>query len=178
MSEELENLEVEHVAVHRPKREDYPFAEGEKAIIVRSKSGARAFMTPGCSWAAIQITTYPNDWPVLNATKRSGLLQLAFLDMDRHVPGIEDHDSWSYGSRLFTPENADQILDFVNEMWDKVDLFLVHCEAGISRSPAVAAALCKIKHGHDQHFFDNYTPNRLVYRTLLDRAIARGIFVP
>jgi len=178
MADELDDLEISYDVVHRSDHRDYKFADGEKALIVRSRSGAKDFMTPGGCWAAIQITTYPDDWPTLNATKRLGLLRLAFLDMDRHVVGIEEHDSWSNGSRLFTPENADQILDFVEEMWDKVDLFLVHCEAGISRSPAVAAALCKIKHGHDKHYFDNYTPNRLVYRTLLERAVSRGILVP
>lgn len=170
----LDDLEIEYTVKYRPMKEDYKFEDGQKLIIVRSKSEAKAFMTPDVCWAAISIATYPGDWPTLNGTKRMGLLQLSFLDWDKPAVG----ETFSEGTRLFSEKDADEILNFVNGVWDKIDLLLVHCEAGISRSPAVAAALCRMKYGHDMHFFQHYTPNRLVYRTLLDRAVSRGIYVP
>ena len=46
---------------------------------------------------------------------------------------------------------------------------LVHCDAGWSRSPAVAAALTKSLLGQDDsHLFKAKSPNMLVYRTLLN----------
>jgi len=155
---ELEIPEVVHRVVRKELDEDCQFEEGQKTIIVQSKSMAKAFITPDVCWAAISIAAHEGDWPTLNATKRMGLLQLFFLDCDRSVG-----PKFSEGTSLFTESHADQILDFLNYVWDRIDLLFVHCEAGISRSPAVAATICKMKYGHDKHFFDNYTPNRLVY---------------
>lgn len=136
-----------------------------KPFIVRSKHYAPGFV-PGVPWAAISISSYEGEWPNLNATQRMGLLQMAFADLEFPKPGYEH--------MLFGYEQADKILDFVNEMYDKVDQFLVHCEAGISRSPAVAAALAKICGGDDAFYFEKYSPNLLVYNKLLQRAEERG----
>ena len=69
------------------------------------------------------------------------------------------------------------ILDFAQRYWPVVDLLLVHCEAGTSRSPAVAAALSRIYLGHDGEFLlpHLYQPNRLVLDTLLEVARQRGL---
>ena len=49
----------------------------------------------------------------------------------------------------------------------------MHCDAGKSRSPAVAAALARVLDGDDAHFFGGrYTPNMRVYRTLLESSVA------
>jgi hypothetical protein len=135
-----------------------------KDFIVRSKFYAPGFV-PGIPWAGISITTYKDEWPTLNATQRMGLLQLAFADLEFPKSGYEH--------MLFNHEEADKILDFVADMYDKVEVFLVHCEAGVSRSPAVAAALTKIYGGDDSFYFDNYCPNMLVYNRLLKRAEER-----
>lgn len=46
---------------------------------------------------------------------------------------------------------------------------VLHCDAGMSRSPGVAAALSKVLVGDDSQFFKRYRPNMRVYRTLLER---------
>ena len=68
----------------------------------------------------------------------------------------------------FTPALATEILDFAEKMWDRVDVFLIHCEVGLSRSPAIAAALCRIYYNHDGRWFDSIFPNRLVYRLIVE----------
>lgn len=68
--------------------------------------------------------------------------------------------------KLFNKDMAKQILDFVDKHSDK--LIICQCEAGISRSAGVAAALSKIYNGTDDFFFKRYIPNNLVYKTILE----------
>lgn len=72
--------------------------------------------------------------------------------------------------RLFGKEDALKILNFVKLYKDKIDLIAVNCEAGISRSAGISAALSAILNGagSDQYYFSNYCPNMLVYRKILD----------
>lgn len=65
-------------------------------------------------------------------------------------------------------EQAQQIVDFIKEWKDKVKLIVVHCEAGISRSAAVAAALSKWLNNEDLFFFENFCPNSVVYNYVLE----------
>lgn len=64
---------------------------------------------------------------------------------------------------------ARTILDFWREARAAgAETFYVHCNAGQSRSPAVAAALTRLDGEDDDRWFRSRTPNRLVYRTLLE----------
>ena len=47
---------------------------------------------------------------------------------------------------------------------------IVHCDAGISRSSGVAAAILKAKTGDDSQIFNSpkYRPNMRCYRIILD----------
>jgi len=78
--------------------------------------------------------------------------------------------------KIFDETYAAQILDFVAAFKDTVELIVVHCEAGISRSSATAGALSLILNCEDQYFFDHYLPNALVYRKILTVAMQRGYF--
>lgn len=131
-------------------------------IEVRSRPGAEVFVCDG-PWAAISISTKPDDWPVLSETNRVDLLQLHFYDVD-----FPDYDG-KIPNNIFDRDRGSRILHFVEEVWGKVDCLLVHCEAGISRSAGVAAAIDKIKNNTDEKWFKPpYFPNRLVYRTILN----------
>ena len=70
--------------------------------------------------------------------------------------------------KLFTSKDADDILNFVDYYKSKVNLIVVHCEAGISRSAGVAGVLSLIYNGTDEYYFKNYLPNILVYRKILN----------
>jgi predicted protein tyrosine phosphatase len=92
---------------------------------------------------------------------------------DPEMDGLDDGRGGKY--RLFQPEDAQRILDFVTTYLSRdINTFYVHCEAGISRSAAVAAALAAIEERHgDDFFFKMFLPNRLVYRTILTEWISR-----
>lgn len=76
--------------------------------------------------------------------------------------------------------DAQRIIRAVEQWKDKVDQIVVHCDAGYSRSPAVAAALALALNGRgaDDEFFvkGNYCPNMHVYNTMLKELDARGYF--
>jgi predicted protein tyrosine phosphatase len=78
--------------------------------------------------------------------------------------------------RLMTPRQADQIRRFVQQHGDEVKAIVVHCEQGMSRSPAVAAALCRAMGGDDSRFFRDYMPNKHVFQLMLAAATAQQRF--
>ena len=102
-------------------------------------------------WAAISITT-EGDFPVLSENNRQGLLQLAFAD-------TADPDR----SDSFTASHAAELLDFVAQIGDQIEVLLIHCEAGMSRSPGVAAALSRIYYGDDGPWGEYDFPNSLYH---------------
>lgn len=131
-------------------------------IEVRPKALAKIY-NPGEAWACISIATYSGTWPEFCDTP-SQLLQMSFADLDSKVNGFE----------IFESKHASEILDFYLNLTD-VSYLLVHCELGVSRSPAVAAALSKIFFKNDDFFFKNYSPNIHVYRLILNQAFQRGL---
>ncbi|HEY8748154.1 MAG TPA: hypothetical protein VIM11_09285 [Tepidisphaeraceae bacterium] len=97
--------------------------------------------------------------------KQAGLrdsLHLAFHDAEPAGNMVLPHDI-----TLMTAEHAKEIWQFVRKWDGKVGAVVVHCEQGMSRSPAVAAALCKTFGGDESPFFRDYQPNRYVYRLML-----------
>jgi predicted protein tyrosine phosphatase len=132
-----------------------------KRFEVRSARNAEFFRSDR-PWAAISISS-SNDFPMLDEKNRLGLLRLSFQDItDVGKPGS------------FTAADAMQILDFVERMWDQVEVFLIHCEVGLSRSPAIAAALSRIHYGDDGLWLEHYFPNPLVYRLLVETHALRA----
>jgi predicted protein tyrosine phosphatase len=121
--------------------------------------------------AIISISSAPDDLarlPVNQAT--AGVLRLSFLDADQPSANTPQET-------LFSPAQAAQVWDFLSPRRNIARLVL-HCDAGLSRSPAVAAAVSRVFCGDDADFFRRYSPNRLVYRRLLEEAVARGLWSP
>jgi hypothetical protein len=58
----------------------------------------------------------------------------------------------------------------VNDFKDRVDCAVVHCEAGISRSAGVAAAIGMALNNDDSFIFNDsrFTPNRTCYREVME----------
>lgn len=113
--------------------------------------------TSSIPWAVISIADSESEYAKLSDDNRIGLLQVAFCDIDNLISGY----------KRMNQEDAVKILTFMDEVWDKADLLLIHCEAGVSRSAAVGAAISRIKLGHDGGYFNTHHPNRWVYSRLL-----------
>ena len=126
-----------------------------KRFDVRSARNAEFFRSDR-PWAAISIS-HSHDFPVLSDENRVGLLRLVFEDT------TEPDRPESFNVSLAT-----EILDFVEKMWDSVEVLLIHCEVGLSRSPAVAAALSRIYYNDNGPWFEHDFPNPLVYQLLVE----------
>ena len=132
-----------------------------KHFEVRSARNAEFFRSDR-SWAAISITS-GREHPVLSEANRVGLLRLVFDDITQ--PGTP---------QSFTPALAAEILNFVASVWDKAEMLLIHCDVGLSRSPAVAAALSRIYYGDDGQWLALDFPNHLVYKLLVETHARRS----
>ena len=86
-----------------------------------------------------------------------------FLNFDdlEHIP--KNYSARSF--KLFDDNMAIQILEFINKNFSPY--IIVHCQAGVCRSAAVAAALSKIMLNRDDEIFKTRVPNMLVYRKIL-----------
>lgn len=116
----------------------------------------------------VSITTVSSDQAKLKTNElTAGVLRLSFVDFDAVVHVDSDTITGIEEDMLFSDYQAKQIAEFVLKHKD-VDRFIVHCDAGRSRSPGVAAAVSKIITGDDKSFFDLYNPNMRVYRKTLN----------
>lgn len=81
------------------------------------------------------------------------------------------------GANSFDKDIAAQILRFIDIWKSHVDCILVHCDAGISRSAAVCAALKRYLGEDDWDIFRDprYDPNALVYHTMMEQIDASYI---
>lgn len=132
-------------------------------IVVLNRFEAEEFDCP-YTWACISIANTKRDFAEIPDENRLALLQLNFADITFPHPGFN----------LFNDSFAYDILDFVTLYWDEIETLLVHCDAGISRSSAVAAVISRLKFGDEGEFLESpYEPNPLVYRTLREVATGR-----
>ena len=84
--------------------------------------------------------------------------------MDKDLQDIE------LQKQLMTTNQAKDIHDFVESLPKEVELLIVHCNAGVSRSAGVAAAILMAKTGSDKEIFEagTYCPNMYVYYNVLE----------
>jgi predicted protein tyrosine phosphatase len=114
----------------------------------------------------ISVTSAVTDQARLRAgALRRGVLRLSFLDADAPTAEMPEE-------QLFSNEQAAKVWSFVANRPADVTLIVVHCDAGVSRSAGIAAALAKVFLGDDTEFFGGrYRPNRRVYRAVLEAAL-------
>jgi len=104
---------------------------------------------------------------------RLGILSLQFYDLDDISDQMEPKDAVEYlaqfGDGLFKDDQAAEIVEFVEGIKDRIKGMLIHCEAGVSRSAAVAAFTELMLNGSNERVFQDrrYSPNQYVYRKLL-----------
>ena len=112
------------------------------------------------------------------SSSTTGLLYLPTNDFRRMIMYCHFYDLDSpyiiKSYKIFDEKEAKRIWYWVKQYLKDVDMIIVNCEAGISRSAGVAAALSKVLNGDDSYYFKNYSPNMLVYRKLLEEHCNNG----
>ena len=121
--------------------------------------------------AIISITDTDKADVIFEKNEANGIkavLRLKFDDVERDYKN----------EHCITKEDAENIVKFVNKNKNKVDKFIVHCEAGVSRSAGVGAAIMKALNGDDWDVFKNplKCPNMKCYRTVLNAFQDAGYF--
>ena len=88
---------------------------------------------------------------------------------------FDDATDTGYWQNLITPEQAVAVRDFALSLPADVELLIVHCTEGVSRSAAVAAAVLDGMGGDAGWVWRDarYRPNPLVYR-LVREAFGQG----
>ena len=114
---------------------------------------------PKIRCAVISIDDYgfpPTE--IAEGTSIVGIHKMKFADLD-----VEDASTFS--KFMAKPKDLAGLKDFVDSIKNKCNLIIVHCAAGISRSPAVASALEEYLGMPDTIWnSDDYCPNGHVYR--------------
>lgn len=89
---------------------------------------------------------------------------------------FDDADDRTFWQNLMTQEQADAICAFVLRYAREIDLLIIHCTEGVSRSPAVGAGILSGLRQDEGIIWNNpnYRPNPLVYR-LVREAFERGV---
>ena len=96
---------------------------------------------------------------------RVSQLFLQFQDIDIRQDLV---DCLTEDLQPISKSQARKIVQFFNKYKNEVNLTVINCEAGISRSSAIGASLTKLLGEDDSRFFKKYLPNMLVYRTILN----------
>ena len=114
--------------------------------------------------ALISIMDHQRD--ALNRYPAARVLRLAF----------DDAVETSFWKNLISTEQAEAIRDFVLHYCDEIDILIVHCTGGVSRSSAVAAGIVAGLGEDDSSIWDcgRYRPNPRVYEWV--RAAFEGDF--
>ena len=133
-------------------------------FIVRDRESVEAGIIVTSSYVLISIRD-PDKRKVW-IPKQSGLRDVLRLEFHDAEPA--DNFTFPEHIMLMTEDQARQAWSFVRKWENQVGAVVVHCEQGMSRSPAMAAALCKGMGGDDGPFWREYMPNEFVYRLMLD----------
>jgi len=143
-------------------------------FIITNRFNVEQYVNKIERYAVISITSPYNEFPMLQPGYID-VLRLKFLDMDLN-DDYYSRSKWE-GYNPISREDAGKIIDFSEINIDRVNLFIVNCNAGISRSSGIAAALSKIYNGDDSWVFKDrrYYPNMRVYRYILDEAFKRHL---
>jgi len=90
--------------------------------------------------------------------------EFAALLKESALEDLEPQKKWV----LPTAEHAWQIVSFYRSLPADVEKVLIHCEAGVSRSAAVGAALAHCLRQTDVHFYHQSHPNHRVRRLVIE----------
>jgi predicted protein tyrosine phosphatase len=131
-------------------------------IFVYSRSALEAARPHEVPHVIISITSNADDVAYVRPNNMCrGILRLSFVDAE--IPSLLYDET-----DLFSQSQAAMVWTFVLQHLPEIQRILVHCDAGVSRSSGIAAALAKVLNDDDAEFFGGrYLPNMRVYKILL-----------
>ena len=111
--------------------------------------------------AVISISDCDKDSPMLENNPNNGIIARCKVKFDDVERGADN---------CIAETDALKIVSFVSKIAKNQDRLIVHCEAGVSRSAGVAAAILKALTGDDREVFNSprYVPNMTCYRAVLN----------
>lgn len=128
-------------------------------FFVYSRSAIEALAPHDEPHVIVSITSHASDRARLRTGPACrGVLRVAFADIDAPSGDLV----------VFDRSHARAICSFVLQHRDAIASIVVHCDAGVSRSAGVAAALAKALGEDDTELFRRHRPNPHVYRTVLE----------
>lgn len=121
--------------------------------------------------AIISITDSDKTNIMFEKTAENNIRSILLLQFD----DVEAH-SHNKNEIVISDEDAQAVVNFVSANKDKVDCFVVNCEAGVSRSAGCCAAIMLALTGNDSEIFNNPSkcPNMTVYRKILNAFLNAG----
>lgn len=130
------------------------------------------FVNPSVKHIIISITEANDQHPTIKPNENClGVLKMKFGDVDDSAPNYTIPMEYKH---------AEEIVDFVQQFANEIELIICQCDGGISRSAAVASALSVWLNGTDAEIYDNprYLPNSWVrnriLKVLLDKNLIGG----
>lgn len=113
-------------------------------------------------WSCISISELAVPDPPIQAENRIGLLRLRFDDIEFKRSEY----------KMISPAQAKWTWEFVDKIWKESELLMIHCAAGISRSPAMGKAISEKYQPEFAEYFDQlYSPNGLVYKLMRETCL-------
>lgn len=135
-------------------------------LIVTDRDSIEAGIAVRTRYVVISIHDSRSKKPKVR--RQAGLKDVLFLKFDDAEPS--KLMELPANIKLMTPAHAKAVWDFLALHQKAIGTIVVHCEQGMSRSPAVAAAIAK-KLGLDEtRFWNEHQPNRYVYEMMLSHA--------
>jgi len=115
-------------------------------------------------WACISINCSSLEGETTaKALKENGCSEILTLVFD----DVWNESHANKGYLLMTSEQGELVRKFVDQQWEDVDLLVIHCQAGISRSSAIGKAISEQFQPEFSSFFSKlYRPNLHVYNLL------------
>ena len=139
-------------------------------ILVKGRDTLRELVSEQPA-AIVSISDDPKDFPdIPGCTCFAVVLRQHFHDIEIRFGSsmVDMFDSKKNVLQAFTEGQAIEVAKFVLSLPNEVKTLVLQCEAGISRSAGMAAAVARYLGHDDMPFFRDYLPNRLVYRLTLE----------
>lgn len=142
-------------------------------IVVFNRQTIEAVPAADVPHLIVSITLTPEDLaePRTNEHTR-GLLRLAFWDLEIPVGNVTE-------AQLYSDAQAEEVVRFVAthlKAHQEIERIVFHCDAGLSRSPGMAAAFAKALNDDDTRFFrGGRRPNMRAYRRTLNACFDAGL---